>query len=156
MAARKKPAIQLQPTGIVDDIVIPIAKTVLRKVAKKQVQRAEKEFYEGSSKAASTLGKSVKNKATADKLVVKQMTSYKNKEAKGVVQKLNNKKLTNTKGTKTVIKNKQKQQKLMSKERQNSVSFKLQDIYSSPIKKSNMAAVSKGYRVRSRKQLKGK
>lgn len=152
MAAKKKPAIQLQPTGIIDDVIYPAAKKILRKVAQRQVQRASKEIMEGSAKAASTLSKSTKNSARANAIVKKQMTSYKNKEAKGVVKKVTNYKS----GVQKVVKNSQKQQKLMSSERGKAMEFELQKIFSSPIKKSNKAAASRQYRVRSRKELRGK
>jgi hypothetical protein len=164
MAAKKKPAIQRHPQGVIDDVIIPIVKKGLRKVADTQAKRASIEMSKDSGKAMSSLSKSVKNKQRANNLAIKQMTSYKNKEAKaiaekelasnGVRKKTNWKKVAQNEVKKK--KNIRKQTTLMSVESVFGNYSKLSDIRKAPIKKSNKAAVSSKYRAQGRKELRGK
>ena len=89
MAAKKKPAVGgLHSEGIVDDIILPLARKSLRQISKRNLKVASKQFDNGSVKAVSNLSKSIKNSTRADNLAMKQGLSYKNKQAKAVGNKL--------------------------------------------------------------------
>jgi ribosomal protein L31E len=154
MASKQKPAITgLHSQGIVDDIILPLARKGFRTIAKKGVKTASKQFAKNSPKAISTLSKSVENSTKADMLAIKQALSYKNKTAKAIGDKLSvghkvNKKIVET-SNKKIKRNTQKAIELRDKEMfsGNISSYKnINDIFKAPIKKSNMAAQSKKYR----------
>ena len=154
MAAKKKPAVGgLHSEGIVDDIILPLARKGLRQISKRNLKVASKQFDKGSVKAVSNLSKSVKNTTRADNLAMKQGLSYKNKQAKAVGNKLTaNGKLNNrleVSSNKKIKKNKYKLLDLHDSEmfsKNTRSAMNLEALRMAPIKQSNYAAQSKRYR----------
>lgn len=152
MAAKKKLATK-HPEGIVDDIILPIARKAFRELAKKNVKNASKQFAKNSPKVISSLNKSVKNSTKADLLAAKQALSYKNKTAKAIGDKLSvghqvKKKIVET-SNKQIKKNTKKAIELRDEEMFSGhiSSYKnINNIFMAPIKKPNMAAQSRKYR----------